>query len=121
MNVEDKRRMFSEAYRVLAPSGRYTISHLAQGPGGEPYYPVPWAMEPSYSFLGTPEEILECLSAVGFVNIQRRTESGTTGSAKSDLGPSTIMGSDMPERQANVARSVNDGRLIRMLVVAQHK
>jgi hypothetical protein len=31
------------------------------------------------------------------------------------------MGSDMPERQANLARSVNDGRLIRMLVVAQHK
>jgi hypothetical protein len=37
------------------------------------------------------------------------------------LGPSTIMGSDMPERQANVARSANEGRLIRMLVVAQRK
>jgi hypothetical protein len=40
---------------------------------------------------------------------------------RNDLGPSTIMGSDMPERQANVARSVNDGRLVRMLVVAQRK
>jgi hypothetical protein len=78
-------------------------------------------MEPSYSFLGTPEEILESLRAVGFVNIQSRTESGAPGSARNDLGPSTIMGSDMPERQANVARSVNDGRLIRMLVVAQRK
>ena len=76
MNVGDKRRMFSEAYRVLAPSGRYMISHLAQGPGGEPHYPLPWAREPSYSFLGTPEEILECLRGVGFVNIQSRTESG---------------------------------------------
>ena len=121
MNVGDKRRMFSEAYRVLAPSGRYMISHLAQGPGGEPHYPLPWARELSYSFLGTPEEILECLRAVGFVNIQSRTESGAPGSARNDLGPSTIMGSDMPERQANVARSVKDGRLIRMLVVAQRK
>jgi len=121
MNVEDKRRMFSEAYRVLAPSGRYMISHLAQGPGGEPHYPLPWAREPSYSFLGTPEKILECLKGVGFVDIQSRTESGAPGSARSDLGPSTIMGSDMPERQANVARSVKDGRLIRMLVVAQRK
>jgi hypothetical protein len=121
MNVGDKRRMFSEAYRVLAPSGRYMISHLAQGPGGEPYYPLPWAREPSYSFLGTPEEILECLRGVGFVNIESRTEPGAPGSARNDLGPSTIMGSDMPERQANVARSVNDGRLIRMLVVAQRK
>ena len=25
MNVEDKRRMFAEAYRVLAPGGRYAI------------------------------------------------------------------------------------------------
>jgi len=121
MNVEDKRRMFSEAYRVLAPSGRYTISHLAQGPGGKPHYPLPWAREPSYSFLRTPEEILECLRAVGFVNIQRRTESGAPGSARNDLGTSTIMGSDMPERQANEARSVNEGTLIRMLVVAQRK
>ena len=72
-------------------------------------------------FLGTPQEILECLKGVGFVNIQSRTELGAPGSARNDLGPNTIMGSDMPERQANVARSVNDGRLIRMLVVAQRK
>ena len=36
MNVEDKRRMFAEAYRVLAPGGRYAISHAARGPAGAP-------------------------------------------------------------------------------------
>lgn len=123
MNVEDKPRMFAEAHRVLVPGGRYTFSHAAQGPAGEPYYPLPWAMAPSYSFLGTPEEILEWLGEVGFTNIESRNETGSpesTGERPADeLGSSTIMGADMPQRQANAARSVQEGRLIRMLVVAE--
>ncbi len=126
MNVEDKRRMFSESYRVLAPGGRFTFSHAAQGQAGAPYYPLPWAMDPSYSFLATPEEILEWLRAVGFTNIESGNEAGSTRSTGStqarpadELGPSTIMGADMPDRQANAARSEQEGRLIRMLVVAK--
>lgn len=126
MNVEDKRRMFSESYRVLAPGGRFTFSHAAQGQAGAPYYPLPWAMDPSYSFLATPEEILEWLRAVGFTDIESGNEAGSTRSTGStqarpagELGPSTIMGADMPDRQANAARSEQEGRLIRMLVVAK--
>jgi SAM-dependent methyltransferase len=123
MNVEDKPRMFAEAYRVLVPGGRYTFSHAAQGPAGEPYYPLPWARESSYSFLGTPEEILEWLGAVGFTNIESRNETGSPGNTRAwradELGPSTIMGADMPDRQANAARSGQEGRLVRMLVVAE--
>jgi SAM-dependent methyltransferase len=123
MNVEDKARMFSEAWRVLVPGGRYTFSHAAQGPGGVPYYPLPWAAKPSYSFLGTPEEILERLKNAGFVNIDNRLEEGTPGTARGraggDLGPSTIMGADMPTRQANAARSGQERRLIGMIVVAE--
>ena len=123
MNVEDKTRMFAEAYRVLVPGGRYTFSHAAQGPVGEPYYPLPWAMDPSYSFLGTPEEILEWLGTAGFTNIETLNETGSPGSTRAwradELGPGTIMGADMPDRQANAARSVQERRLIGMLVVAE--
>jgi Methyltransferase domain len=104
------------------PSGRYAVSHAARGPAGEPYYPLPWAKEPSYSFLGTPEQILELLGKVGFAKIENRNETGEPGSAgewrADELGPSTIAGADMPERQANAARSGKEGRPVRMFVVA---
>lgn len=123
MNVADKRAMFAEAYRVLKPGGRYTFSHAARGPAGEPYYPLPWAREPSYSFLGTPAEVLQTLRAAGFVRIASRTETGTPGDAKGrpagDLGSGAVLGADMSERRANVARSGKEGRLIGMVVVAE--
>jgi ubiquinone/menaquinone biosynthesis C-methylase UbiE len=120
MNVEDKPRMFAEAYRVLGPGGRYTLSHLAQGETGEPHYPLPWAREPSYSFIETPKEMLEVLKAAGFVNIVVRQ--GTSSAAKAPpegLGSQVVMGPDMPLRSANAIRSREEGRLIGMLIVAE--
>ena len=123
MNVEDKRRMFAEAFRVLVPGGVYTFSHAAQGPAGAPHYPLPWARDPSYSFLGTPEQVLGWLAEAGFANIENRREGSGAGAQaprpQGDLGPATVMGADMPVRQANASRSLGEGRLVPMLVVAR--
>ena len=74
----------------------------------------------SYSFLGTREEFLELLGSVGFTKIDCRNET-SEGSERSpgELALGTILGADMPERQANAARSGKEGRLVRMFVIAQ--
>lgn len=123
MNVEDKGRMFAEAFRVLVPSGVYIFTHAAEGAAGPPHYPLPWARDPSYSFLGTPESVLGLLVAAGFVDIENRREGSSAGTQaarpQGDLGPATVMGADMPTRQANAARSLTEGRLAPMLVTAR--
>jgi SAM-dependent methyltransferase len=121
MNIEDKPRLFAEAYRVLKPGGRYTFSHAAGVAGGAPYFPLPWAREPEYSFLGTEGEILGWLDAAGFEVLENRSEGGGAGggSRPEGIGPSLIMGNDFPERVANAGRSASDGLLKSMLVVAE--
>jgi SAM-dependent methyltransferase len=121
MNIEDKPRLFAEAYRVLKPGGRYTFSHAAGVAGGGPYFPLPWAREPEYSFLGTEGEILGWLDAAGFEVLENRSEGGGAGggSRPEGIGPSLIMGNDFPERAANAGRSASDGLLKSMLVVAE--
>jgi SAM-dependent methyltransferase len=50
MNIADRDRLYAEMRRVLTPSGRLALQEIAAGPGGEPFYPTPWAGDKSISF-----------------------------------------------------------------------
>lgn len=123
MNVADKAAMFSEAFRVLRPGGIYTFSHLAEGPNGSPIYPLPWAMSPEVSFLETPAAILERLATAGFIDVQDKVDSARSkpgdGPLPGTIGAAPAMGDDMPVRTGNSARSLQEGRLVSMMVVAR--
>ncbi|MER3420653.1 MAG: hypothetical protein C4290_09100 [Chloroflexota bacterium] len=67
MNIADKERLYTEAYRVLRPGGLLVFHEVMAGSGGPPYYPAPWADEPSISFLVLPEEMRARLTRLGFV------------------------------------------------------
>ena len=122
MNVEDKEAMFREAFRVLKPGGTYTFSHLAEGPNAPPIYPLPWALTPEVSFLETPEAIFQTLASAGFTGVEDRAHQARSkpggGPQPGTIGPAPAMGDDMPTRTGNSAKSIQEGRLISMMVVA---
>jgi SAM-dependent methyltransferase len=66
MNIADKAGFYRELYRVLKPGSWLFLSELAQGPGGSPDYPTPWAATAAASFLATPDDTRAGLTAAGF-------------------------------------------------------
>lgn len=66
MNIPDKPGLYAEAFRVLRPGGRFVAYDVLQGEGGDVRYPVPWAEDPSTSFLAAPDEMRALLLAAGF-------------------------------------------------------
>jgi ubiquinone/menaquinone biosynthesis C-methylase UbiE len=66
MNIADRDRLYGEMRRVLKPTGRLALQDVAAGPGGDPYYPTPWASDKSISFLFTPQSTRAALERIGF-------------------------------------------------------
>lgn len=124
MNVPDKQAMFSEAFRVLRPGGVYVLTHLGEGTGAPIDYPVPWAMTAETSFALPPGDLLQILADVGFEIITDHAKGAPTAPpppmADGQPDDSPAMGDDMAQRRANSGRAVGDGRLVPMMVTAQH-
>ncbi len=124
MSVPDKARFFAEAARVLKPGARFVAGEVAQGPGGDVLYPVPWAMTAEISHLTTPEETAAILEAAGFqveaihdstdqamaYNQAARTRAKEQGAPI--LNPLVILRENAMERMRNSARNVAQGRAI---------
>lgn len=123
MNIPDKRKMYAEARRVVAPGGVFAVYDVLQGEGGEVIFPVPWAREPSISHLATPAETEAVLSAVGF-DISEVHDSTEESQAwfeamiahMNEVGPPPIgfqvfLGDDFPQMARNQVRNVTERRI----------
>jgi ubiquinone/menaquinone biosynthesis C-methylase UbiE len=125
MNIAARDRLYGEIHRVLRPKGRFALQDVTSGPGGAPYYPVPWAREPSISFLVSPEETRAQLEAAGFRILawQDKTDiaiaEGHAERAKAKenpaqppvLGIHLILGADFAAMMKNSARNLEERRI----------
>lgn len=123
MNIADKRALYREIRRVLRPGGWLMLSEVAQGPGGPPDYPTPWARNAASSFLATEAETRANLEACGFMIESRRetTEAALAYGARSRAlveaggkplhrAVSLIHGALAGDAAANSARALKERR-----------
>jgi SAM-dependent methyltransferase len=66
MNIEDKRTLFREAFRVLREEGILALEAFMAGPNDEMEFPVYWADHPGLSFLVSPDDFRQMMAKIGF-------------------------------------------------------
>ena len=125
MNIADRRALYREIRRVLKPGAWLVLSEAAQGPGGAPDYPVPWARTAASSFLATEGETRASLAVCGFaIEILRDTTEaslayGARSRALVEAGGkplhravSLIHGALAEQASANSARALKERRAV---------
>jgi SAM-dependent methyltransferase len=126
-NVADLAPLAAEVHRVLAPGGRWALAETVAGPGGDTFFPVPWADGPQESHLVAPEALRTLLERPGFAAEVWEVGATALAPAVAELGgepqdprPPVDLGVLMPdydERIAGLGRNIAEQRIAPVLAV----
>jgi MPBQ/MSBQ methyltransferase len=131
MNVPEKAAMYAEFRRVIRPGGTLALYDVIAGPAGPAIFPEPWARDPAYSFLTSPEELRGCLDGAGFAVESWRDRSADglavftalleriAEQGPPPLGLHVLLGPDFFEMAANYQRSLAEDRVRVVELVAR--
>jgi SAM-dependent methyltransferase len=124
MNIADKKSFYSEIARVTRPNGMFVFHDIFQGDGEPLHFPVPWADEPSISFLAEPGIVKQIIEDLGFVfhdwvdtsepSIQwvAATMEKIKVSGPPPLGSHLLMGKTAKMKLENAFRNLREGHIV---------
>ena len=127
MNLPDKKKLMSEAARVLKPGGVFAVYDVMRLTDGPPTYPLPWASDESMSFVATPDDYRSAATAAGFsviterqrgafaveffAAIRARMAAAQAEGKKPPPGVGPVMGEDARTKIANLTAALEGGIL----------
>ncbi len=123
MNVEDKNKFYAEISRVLKDDGILVYYDIFKINNKDLIYPVPWANDPSVSFLGTTSNMDNILKKLGFANNQKTNQSDKAieflknlfekikKNGPPKLGLNVLMGTSTKEKLGNILTGIEDGAI----------
>jgi SAM-dependent methyltransferase len=124
MNIADKRGLYREIARVVRPGGRFAFFDILAGSIQPIHFPVPWATDPSFSFLLSPEETRRLITEAGFretvwltgdqleAELDRGDPAEDEQPAEPALDAGLLNGSDAARMAANVGRNLKERRML---------
>ncbi len=119
MNIHDRDGLYASVFRVLKPGGSFAIYDVVATSDEPLTYPVPWASDPSISFLLTADQMRDSLHRAGFADASwaDTTEQAIAwfgqllaSQGNSPLGLGVIMGPDFPLMAKNLMTNLQEGR-----------
>ena len=131
MNISDRKKFFSEAFRVLKKDSFFAFTEHGLGPEGNPIFPLPWADSSEMSFLLPPETTISILKDIGFFDIKiiETADKYISGyekliglkstNKKPILGIHVIGGESMNERSTNSMQSIKENRTLPFEIVCK--
>ncbi|MFN8508896.1 MAG: class I SAM-dependent methyltransferase [Dehalococcoidia bacterium] len=126
MNIEDRAALYAEMARVLKPGGRLAFQDILAGSGRPLDFPVPWAPDPSVSFLRNEAETKALLAGAGLelVDWQDVTARAAANSTEPQANLDTpgfnlvvLMGQPFADAVTNFTHAAVDGRALIVLAV----
>lgn len=124
MNVNDKARFYAEIDRVLTENGIFIYYDIFRKNSSDLDFPVPWANDPSISFLGTIPNMDTILKKLGFTKVQTTDQTENAIEFFSDMfernnqngpkksGMDVFMGASSPEKFGNLLKGLKENKIV---------
>lgn len=123
MNIKEKKKLYSEIYRVLKKGGKF-IYYDIFSVGDEPlYFPLPWAEESSISHLITIPDYNKLLTEIGFTEEQKKDQTENSANFIKEMfakvakegppkiGLNLLMKETSIDKLKNVLRNITENKM----------